>query len=102
MATKPSREDILAKAKAKLAQSPTATTPTITVAPTTISTAQVTMTPVFDPSASFWCAHNNHTVYLPGNKEIKFLAYTYTTKDSDEVRQLREMTRLYPHKFKEM
>lgn len=94
MATK-SKEDILAAAKAKIAAKSVQATGAARANPAPPPT-------VFEPVAAFWCAHASHTVYLSGSKEVKFSANRAYVKTADEVRQLRELCKAYPHKFKEL
>lgn len=112
MATK---EELLAKAQARLKQMKSTTADDPVIVPGT-NPPQL-RTPVVkyqdtkaNPmgvlskgvSAKFWCAHPNYVVHAKNGVTLTFTGNTLRLVNSNEIAQIRELVKLFPSKFKEI
>lgn len=109
------REELMAKAKARLAAMKATTADTPVVVPGTYPPEQKTPEVVYQDTKGnpigilkmiseikFWCAIPNYVVHMKSGKELKFVNHSFKTPDTTEIAHLRNLSRVYPSKFKEI
>lgn len=110
-----SKEEILAKARAKLQQMKSATADDPVLVPKTnppqLRTPEINYQDTkgnpmgvlsTGTEAKFWCAHANHIVHARNGVKLQFTGNTLVLTITTEIAYMREMTKLFPSKFKEM
>jgi hypothetical protein len=102
-----SKEEIMAKAAAKLAamKATTLDDPKVINNPPARPFLQTPVLPVppkdYAPKARFWCSSANQVLYAPGVLDpITFKNNELTTSSPAEIVFLRTLVKNHPHKFK--
>lgn len=109
------KEELLAKAQAKLKQMKATTEDDPVVVPNTYPPQLRTPEIKYQDTktnpmgvltkgtyANFWCAHANHIVHAKNGVKLQFTENRLRLTNTTEIAQLRELTRLFPSKFKEI
>lgn len=109
------REDLIAKAKARLQQQKATTADDPVLVPGTyppqLKTPEIKYqdtkgNPIgilkMISEIKFWCAIQDYTVHMPSGKELKFVNHSFKTANTTEIAHLRTLSRVFAAKFKEI
>lgn len=110
-----SKEELLAKAKAKLQQQKSTTADDPVLVPGTYPPELKTPEIKYQDTkgnpmgvltkgteAKFWCSHKSLTVHAPNGEKIEFIDHKVTLNRTQLIAHMRQLVRLYPARFKEM
>jgi hypothetical protein len=110
------REELMKKARERLAQQKATTADDPQLVPNSYPPELKTPSPVVyqdtkgnpmgvleaDAKVKFWCALRTGEVHLRNGGTIKFVNHEFKTNRTEEIAALRERVRMYPGKFKEI